>query len=167
MKLYLVRHGIAVEKLGGAIRFDSQRPLTDEGIAETKQVAHATKKLGVGAQLVITSPLVRAKQTGEIFKNELNVAEDLKVADALSPAGNPKDVFKYVKQYDSLDEIILVGHEPDMGRLLATLLWAGLEVEIPFKKAGICRVDVNDVPPTFPGVLKWFITPKIAALMVK
>jgi hypothetical protein len=54
-----------------------------------------------------------------------------------------------------------------MGRLASTLLWAGPEVEIPFKKAGVCRIDVNDLPPSYPGVLKWFITPKIASMLGK
>ena len=71
MKLYLVRHGIAQERLGGAVLNDSQRPLTDEGRAETRQVAHALRKLGVKAEVVVTSPLTRAKQTGEIFNEVL------------------------------------------------------------------------------------------------
>jgi len=56
----------------------------------------------------------------------------------------------------------LVGHEPDMGMLLNKLLWAGLECEFPFKKAGVARVDVGDMPPTGPGTLKWYMPPKIA-----
>jgi phosphohistidine phosphatase len=162
MKLYLVRHGIAQERLGGAILNDSQRPLTDEGREETKMVAQALKRIGVRADLVVTSPLVRAKQTGEIIHEVLGGKQDMKMTDSLAPGGSHSGVYKFLKQFIALEEIFCVGHEPDIGKLVAALTWAGSEMDIPFKKAGVCRVDVPDLPPSLPGTLKWFITPKIA-----
>jgi phosphohistidine phosphatase len=167
MKVYLVRHGIAVERIGGAILNDSQRPLTDEGKQETKHVAQGLKKLGIGADLVVTSPLTRAKQTGEIIKDVLGCQEDLKITDSLAPAGNASDLYKFMKQFTKVEEVFFVGHEPDIGRLAGSLLWAGPELDIPFKKAAVCRIDVFDLPPTSPGTLKWFITPKIASAIAK
>jgi phosphohistidine phosphatase len=167
MKLYLVRHGIAQERIGGAVLNDSQRPLTDEGRAETRLVAQALKRLGVRGDLVVTSPLVRARQTAEILSEVLADGQDLKVTDSLAPGGSANSVFKFVRQHKAVEEIFLVGHEPDIGKLAATLLWAGPELDIPFKKAGVCRVDVADLPPTLPGTLKWFITPKIASHVAK
>jgi len=162
MKLYLVRHGIAQERIGGAILNDSQRPLTDEGRDETRVVAHALKRLGVRADLVVASPLVRARQTAEIINEVLGGKEELKVTDSLAPGGNSSGLYKFLRQFNMVEEIFCVGHEPDIGRLVGTLLWAGPELDIPFKKAGVCRVDVAALPPTIPGTLKWFITPKIA-----
>jgi phosphohistidine phosphatase len=165
MKLYLMRHGIAIDRIGGAIHNDFQRPLTDEGRAETRAVATGLKRLGVGANLVVSSPLVRAKQTAEIVLDVLAAKQGLEITDSLSPGCNLSDLYKFLRKFQPFEEAFLVGHEPDMGRIAATLLWSGPELEIPFKKSGICRVDVSDLPPTSPGVLKWFITPKIATLL--
>lgn len=165
MKLYLVRHGIASERIGGAILNDSQRPLTDEGRSELKVVGQALKKLNIEPDLFMASPLVRAKQTAEVLMDVLNRKDPLKITDALAPGGTAQEIYRFMKNLSGFEEAMLVGHEPDIGRLAATLLWAGPELDIPFKKAGVCRVDVADLPPSLPGTLKWFITPKIATLI--
>lgn len=167
MKIYLVRHGTAVERIGGGILNDAQRPLTEEGRVETKSVAMALKRLGTKADLVVASPLTRARQTAAILHEVLGNQDDIKISDALAPGGSPNEVYRFLRQFNRVEEIFLVGHEPDMGKLVATLIWAGPELELPFKKAGVCRVDVADLPPSIPGTLKWLITPKIAALMSK
>jgi phosphohistidine phosphatase len=165
MKIYIVRHGIAQERLGPGVTTDAQRPLTDEGRDETRLVAHALKRLGIKADMIVTSPLVRARQTAEIINDVIGGKDDLKVTDTLAPGGEPAAVYKYLRQFNHADEIFCVGHEPDVGRLTGALIWAGPGVEIPFKKAGVCRVDIASIPPTMPGTLKWFITPKIATLL--
>ena len=55
--------------------------------------------------------------------------------------------------------IALVGHEPGIGELAARLI--GSRHPIPFKKGAICRIDVEGLPPTGPGDLRWFLTPRI------
>jgi phosphohistidine phosphatase len=164
MKLYLLRHGIAVDRIGGAIHNDFQRPLTENGREELKVVGAALKRLNVKADLMISSPLVRARQTAEIIKSALNSPREIEIAEALAPGGGVSDLYKFLRPFSQLDEIFLVGHEPDMGRLAGNLLWSGPEFDMPFKKAGICRIDINDVPPNIPGRLKWFLTPKIISL---
>ncbi len=72
MKLYLTRHGIAIDHIGGEIKNDWQRPLTEEGRKETKAVASALKKIGIRADLIVSSPLIRAKQTAEIITDILS-----------------------------------------------------------------------------------------------
>lgn len=165
MKVYLVRHGIAQERLGGAVLNDSQRPLTDEGKAEMKQIAQALKRLNVKPDLVVASPLTRAKQTADIIREVLGGPDELKITDTLAPGGSPSSVYKYLKQFASAEEIFLVGHEPDIGMLAANMLWGGNDMVIPFKKGAVCRVDVYDLPSSSPGTLKWFMTPKMAKLI--
>jgi phosphohistidine phosphatase len=165
MKLYLLRHGIALDRIGGAVHSDFQRPLTKEGKAELEMVGLALKKLNVKADLVVSSPLVRARETAEIIKSELGCSEELQITEALSPGCSASDLYKFLRPFHDRQDVFLVGHEPDMGRLAATLLWTGPEFDMPFKKAGICRIDVSDIPPNYPGRLKWFVTPKILSLM--
>ena len=156
-----MRHGIAVDRIGGPVQNDFQRPLTDEGQVETRAVALGLKKLGVHADVVVSSQLVRAKQTAEIVCDIFGVKSPLEITDALAPGGGASDLYKVLRKFVPFEEAFLVGHEPDIGRLTGTLLWSGPDLNVPFKKAGVCRIDVADVPPTSPGELKWFLTPKI------
>ncbi len=61
MKLYLMRHGLAIER--GTFGEDRERPLTSEGIKKTQRVVKQFHKLGLNFDLIVTSPLVRAQQT--------------------------------------------------------------------------------------------------------
>lgn len=159
MKLFLVRHGIAVDGIGGEIKSDAQRPLTAEGHNETEQVAKGLKRTGVKIDLLVSSPLVRARQTAEIFKDVFKL-EALEFCEALAPGGEPSEVFKFLQNHKKMECIALFGHEPDMGGLAQALLQA--DFSIPFKKAGVCRIDVNEMPPKYPGELKWFLPPKLS-----
>ncbi len=167
MKIYLVRHGIATETIGGAVLNDSMRPLTEEGRAESRTVAQGLKRLNVKPNFFVSSPLVRAKQTAEIFADVLNASAEVKICDSLAPGGSATVLYRYLRELGNFQEVALFGHEPDIGMLAATLLDAAHELQIPFKKAGVCRVDVYDLPPSTPGILKWFITPKIATILAK
>ncbi len=165
MKLYLVRHGIATPGLPEGIRSDAERPLTNEGRAETKQVAQGLLRLGLKPDLFVSSPLVRARQTAKIMADVLVGRDDMEICSALAPGGSASETFSFLRKFNKANEIILFGHEPDMGQLAASLIWAGPDCDIPFKKAGVCRIDVTSMPPNSPGVLKWFVTPKIACLI--
>ncbi|HEY9713931.1 MAG TPA: histidine phosphatase family protein, partial [Chroococcales cyanobacterium] len=109
MKVYLVRHGIAQDRLGGAVLNDSQRPLTDEGKDETKAVAQGLRRLNVRPDLCISSPLIRAKQTAEIMADVLGTAEPLKILDSLCPGGAPPEIFKQLKTISRVNEVLIVG----------------------------------------------------------
>lgn len=164
MKLYLVRHATAAE-LGGAIRTDAGRPLIDEGKKETHMVAMALRKLGSKGDAFVTSPLIRARQTAEIFAEVFDAKGKLHFSDHLAPGGRVTDLFKQLSELSRANEIFLFGHQPDMTHLAQSLLWTGPDFDMPFKKAGVCRIDVSDMPPTTAGRLKWFITPKVAHQM--
>lgn len=162
MKLFLVRHGVAVDRIGGDIRSDFDRPLTPEGREECEEVAAGLKRLGVKPQALVSSPLLRARQTGEVFVNVLAKQSELIICKGLAPGGKFPEIFAAVPA--DIEQVMFFGHEPDMSRFALHLL-STTEVEMPFKKAGVCRIDVPSLPADVPGVLKWMITPKIARLM--
>jgi phosphohistidine phosphatase len=165
MKLYLVRHATATEGIGGPIHSDAERPLITIGREEAQSVAIAIRRLGAKPDVFLTSPLVRAKQTAEIFAEMFGQKDKLQLTDALAPGGTVSDLYKALKNLGRANEVFLFGHQPDMTRLAQTLLWSGPDLDLPFKKAAVCRIDIYDCPPTNPGTLKWLITPKIASMM--
>ncbi len=164
MKLFLVRHGIAVDSLDGEIKTDAQRPLTLPGRNEAELVARGLKRAGNKPDLLVTSPLVRARQTAAIFADVYKLEGKEEICEALAPGGQVSDLYEFLKGIKA-ESIALFGHEPDMGELAQTLL--GAEFNIPFKKAAVCRIDVWEMPPSSPGVLKWFMPPKLALLLAK
>jgi phosphohistidine phosphatase len=114
----------------------------------------------VSLDLVITSPLVRAEQTADILVKGLGGEPKLMTAPALAPGGSPAAVAEAVGALTKGRSLAIVGHEPGLGELAAWLI--GARQPLPFKKGGVCRIDVADWPPTAKsGTLVWFATPKM------
>lgn len=158
LELYLIRHGAAAER-GEKYPDDSKRPLTAAGIAGLRKEAKALVTLGVTFDQIISSPLVRTKQTAEVFAQNLPSKPPIAFSDALAPAGSAAAVFQDLAKYMRKGSIALVGHEPNLGELAARLVRARAPFE--FRKGGICRIDFEVFPPKGVGHLQWFVTPKM------
>jgi phosphohistidine phosphatase len=163
-ELYLVRHGLAAER-GEAWPDDSKRPLTDDGMSQMRKAARGLARLGLTLDVVLTSPLVRARQTAEILAGALEPRPPLVTVDSLAPEGNYAAIVADLEKYERKTRIALVGHEPALGELAARLV--GSRHPIEFKKGGVCRIDVEDIPPSGPGDLRWLLTPKILRALKK
>jgi phosphohistidine phosphatase len=163
-ELYLIRHGIAEER-GEDWPDDSKRPLTEEGKSSLRREARGLVRLGVAFDVVLTSPLVRAKQTAEIIASEFSDRPQLVTVDSLGPNGSFQSVLNDLEKHARKSSVALVGHEPDLGELAARL--AGFRRPLAFKKGAICRIDVKSLPPAGPGALRWFFTPKILRMIRK
>lgn len=158
LELYLIRHGIAAER-GPDYPDDSKRPLTGKGIAALRRTAKGLSELEITFELIITSPLVRTKQTAEIFSELLEGKPGIVHSDALAPAGTPAAVIEEVVKHARKAKVALVGHEPNIGELAARLIGARSPIE--FKKGAICRIDFDVLPPKSLGQLIWFLPPRV------
>lgn len=158
LELYLIRHGIAAER-GSEYPDDSKRPLTSAGIARLRKEAKALAELDVDFDLIISSPLVRTKQTAEVFAQAMPSRPSVTLSDSLAPAGTPASVFQELAKHMRKARIALVGHEPNIGELAARLI--GARTPIEFKKGATCRIDFEVFPPKGTGQLRWFIAPKM------
>ena len=158
LELYLIRHGVAAER-GSDYPDDSKRPLTNDGIAKLRREAKALVALGVDFDQIISSPLVRTKQTADVFAQILPSNPPVATSDALAPAGTPTAVFQELAKHMRKGRVALVGHEPNIGELAARLIGARNPLE--FKKGAICRIDFEVLPPKGQGMLCWFVTPRI------
>jgi phosphohistidine phosphatase len=158
LELYLIRHGLAAER-GDEYPDDSKRPLTAEGIASLRKEVKALEALGVSFDHIITSPLVRTKQTADVFAQHLPSKPSVSTSDSLAPAGSPAGVVQEIVKHARKERVALVGHEPNLGELAARLI--GAKSPIEFKKGGICRIDFETLPPKGAGALRWLVTPKM------
>ena len=163
-ELYLIRHGVAEER-GDAWPDDAKRPLTEDGMSRMRKAARGLSRLGVVFDIVLTSPLVRARQTAEIVAGGLAPRPSLVNIDALAPDSGYAALITELEKHARKPRIALVGHEPGIGELAARLI--GSRHSIEFKKGAICRIDVEDVPPSGPGDLRWFLPPKILGALKK
>lgn len=157
-ELYFVRHGLAEER-GDAWPDDTKRPLSAEGMSRMRKAARGLARFGVSIEVVLTSPLVRARQTAEILAGGIEPRPSLVNVDSLAPEGSYAAVMADLEKHARKTRIALVGHEPMIGELAARLI--GSRHPIEFKKGSVCRVDVEDLPPAGPGDLRWLLTPKM------
>ena len=157
--LFIVRHAIAAER-SDKWPDDTKRPLTHEGAARMRKAAEGLAALGVEADAVITSPLVRAEQTADILVKSLSGEARLLTTPALAPGGSPAAVVEAIAALSKGRSLVVVGHEPGLGELAAWL--TGARQPVPFRKGGACRIDVADWPATAKsGTLIWLATPKM------
>ena len=165
MKIYLLRHGVAVDHGTPGVT-EEQRPLTSEGAAKMRQAAEGMKQFGVEFEVLLTSPLERARQTADIVASVFNAKQRLKELAALRAGGPIEKLWTALQPYNRCQRIMLVGHEPDMSRIASWLL-AGREdvMDINFKKGGLCLIEISSLPPRTPGSLRWLLTPKQMTLM--
>lgn len=158
LQLYLIRHGVAAER-GPEYPDDAKRPLTSQGMAALKREAKALNELDVSFDVIITSPLVRTRQTAEILAEELADTPPVTTSNSLTPEGTPDDVMHELEKHQRKRRIALVGHEPNIGQLAGRLL--GTRAPIEFKKGAICRIDFDELPPDGVGQLRWLLPPRV------
>jgi len=160
MKLYLVRHAIAEDVRES--EDDSLRPLTEKGREKMRRIAQALNELGVQPDLIVSSPYVRASQTASVLAKELKYKEELAYSDFLVPMAEPNDMIGEINEKFSVDELMLVGHEPNLSSLASVLLAGSPDLSINFKKGGVCCLSVDDLHYDRKATLEWLVTPKIS-----
>jgi len=158
IEIYLVRHGLAAER-GPKYPDDRLRPLTPAGVKKFAELVPGLDELGVAVDFVLTSPLVRARDTATLLAAGLKPKPAIAELEALAPGGRHQAVIEAIKTHAKrYRRLALVGHEPDLGELAARLL--GARGMIQFKKGAICAIDLDGATPGGPGTLRWLLTPR-------
>jgi phosphohistidine phosphatase len=154
MLVYFVRHGIAeeAETFKGT---DAERPLTSEGRRKMAAIGERLADLKIEPKAILTSPLVRARQTAEIVAKALGgpVEDDGRLA------GD----FDYhllgaiLKERTKAKSLMLVGHEPNMSAVIGHAIG---NAHVELKKGAVACVEFRD-PASPRGQLLWLVPPKI------
>jgi phosphohistidine phosphatase len=144
MIISLLRHGIAVTRGSPGYEDDSERPLTPKGERRTRQIAEGMLALGLSYDLILSSPYLRARQTADIVSQILKTPEGVQLSDTLTPEGNPRQLIEALhSDYRERQDILLVGHEPYLSRLISTLLTGSPNLPVVMKKGGLCTLEVE------------------------
>lgn len=159
MKIFFMRHGIA-EPAHGSVK-DHDRALTEEGRTQVSQIAQAMQRLSIKPDIILTSPLVRARETAEIIAQALAV--QLETANDLQPGCILDDLQRLLRRYPQ-ETVMLVGHQPDFSALAARLINAD-ERGMLLKKGGIIRIDIDGRPQAGRGRMVTLLTPKTMVLL--
>lgn len=158
MDLYLMRHGTAAP-LGTVSNSDAARPLTDDGIAESKIVGEKLRRLDIKLDMILSSPLIRAKQTAEIVAKKLRFDGSITLSPALLPGSDPEQLTDTLADAEESHSVLLVSHQPLLSYALAHLLRASPD-SFDVKKGAIFRLKVGSLRHGG-ATLKWCCPPKL------
>lgn len=167
MNLYFMRHGIALPTEDSATPSDHERPLSSKGTKRTRRAAKGIRRLGLSFDVVLTSPLVRARQTAEIVCAALTDEIPIVELPTLAPECPVDALMADLGSYRDRANLLLVGHEPSLSKILSHLLHGkgGLPLGVGLKKGTLCRIQLDTFPPTGPATLGWLLTPKQLRLL--
>ena len=162
MNLFLLRHGLAVERTIPSFKLDSDRPLTPEGRKKVARVAAFLGQLEVSFDRIVASSHVRARQTAEIVAEAMSFPEPVEVSKHLTPGSAPKPLIEELQHpRRPLNAILLVGHEPDLSRLISILVTGKPGLAVELKKGGLCKLEIAALRYGRCAALQWLLAPKL------
>ncbi|MGF1591186.1 MAG: phosphohistidine phosphatase SixA [Pleurocapsa sp.] len=145
MEVYLIRHGIAAER--GTYADDEQRPLVDQGREKTTKIAERLLAAKLKFDLILSSPLVRAKQTAEILQ-KAGLAKNIQIFAPLKPDGKIEQWLEWLQKWQVANpngKLALVGHQPDLSNWAEMLIWGSIKGQITVKKAGVIGIEIPSI----------------------
>jgi phosphohistidine phosphatase len=158
MQLILMRHAIA-ENRSDRWPDDGKRPLTKEGERKHRAVSEALRRMGAAFDEILSSPLVRARQTADITARVYGWNGTVVEADELGYGHSFPALAARLDRFDRRASVLCVGHEPDLSRFAARLLHGSGDVQIEFKKSGVLGLDLQDRAQPGSATLLWFLKP--------
>jgi phosphohistidine phosphatase len=142
MILYILRHGLAEEHTpaGGD---DGARKLTPKGREKLKDAAAGMRALGLKFDAILTSPLARATETAEIVAAAYSNSPPPQVVPALATGVAPAEAAAALRPFQKFDDVIVVGHEPQLSALASLLLTGSPDtLRMDLKKGGMVALEL-------------------------
>jgi len=156
MDLLILRHGKAEERGEGVD--EESRTLTKKGIRDIRRVSRWMARSGNIPDLIVSSPLARAKETAEIVADRIAFGAEITFWDELMPGRDPASIAAKVGELEGPSLPLIVGHEPQLSALLALLIGAGPDARILLDKGGIARIGDLSTGAGGTGMLQWLLT---------
>ncbi len=166
MRLLVVRHAIAEDREGFARshKDDAERPLTSEGRHKMERAALGLKALIPELDVLAASPYKRAFETAEIIASAYGDLTTERVAE-LTPGASVDRVVAWLTGRHARGSVALVGHEPDLSRLVCTLLADTSRPFLELRKGAACLLEFPGPVGRGAATLDWFLGPKHLRLL--
>jgi phosphohistidine phosphatase len=158
VRIYLVRHAIAELHNQEAWPQDGERPLTKRGMKRFRRAAQGLKYLVPSVDRVLSSPYVRAWETARLLNEEADWP-DPEACEALQQSP-PEEVLRVLESVPGDSSVGLVGHEPYLSALAATLLGVTGEGSILLRKGAVACIDLDVVEWSRRATLLWLLQPR-------
>ena len=152
MKLYLIRHTTPHDVAPS----DDARTLTAQGKEEARIVGTALGKMGVRPVRILTSPLVRARQTAEIIAQALVAECGIEPVEELKNGFSTVSLLRLLKRCGPDDEVLLVGHMPGLADHIGQLIGAGSNAGFGLGKGSVACIETLE-PKAGSGQLRWLM----------
>ncbi len=161
MKLLLLRHAIAEERLPSAAsaEADRLRPLTEDGARKMRQAARGLARLLPDLALIVTSPAVRCRATAELLAEAYSRKLVLNELGELAPDGDSAGVVAFLHAQRALPAVACVGHEPNLSQLAALLLVGKGRSFLELRKGGACLLEFAGRVAPGAALLLWHLVP--------
>jgi phosphohistidine phosphatase len=159
MILYIVRHAIAEPLRPGLT--DKDRKLTEEGIRKMQKAAAGLRIVDAIPDVVLSSPLVRARQTAEILIEAFDRKPSLQIVPALAPPGDRTKLYSEIRKHEGAESVMLVGHEPSLGEIACEIISGTPGCYLTLKKGSACAIGITRMSPVPRGFLHWLMPPAI------
>jgi phosphohistidine phosphatase len=159
MNVILIRHAKAEARDANTWPDDDLRPLTAEGRAEQRAASRAMKKMGIKFDFLVTSPLLRARETAELVAKGYRWTEAPQLAEELGHEYSVGAVVKLLAKFPPDSAVALVGHEPDLSDLAASLISKNCDVHIAVKKSGVVGIEFDGQAEAAKGTLLYHLKP--------
>jgi phosphohistidine phosphatase len=141
MVAYFLRHADAEQRADR----DSERKLTPKGLEQAEKAGKFLVRCGLLPDTILTSPIVRARQTAKIAADKLGVK--FQEVDWLASGMKPETCLMELKALQTTPSILLVGHEPDFSEAIAAILGLSSAEALKLRKASVTAVELEDFQP--------------------
>jgi phosphohistidine phosphatase len=155
--LYFLRHGVAEDARGAD---DAGRRLSLDGAAALRRAAALWRRLNLRPQLVLSSPLPRALETGALFCSGIGSRLEPLADDRLLPGAEWRDLAQAMAQHPQARRVLFVGHQPDLGAVVELLTGA---TSVRLRPGSLACVEFPGVPEPGTGELAWLLDPDLYA----
>lgn len=162
MNLYLIRHSEALS-IGGAVLRDTDRPLSPRGEHDAAVVGRLLSLVEPSARTIVSSPLVRARQTAKIVASKFPRPPAVHSWPLLEPGISMREVLAQVTEHAD-GSLILVAHQPDLMEFLSWLVADGI-AEIAFPPGAAACVVLSTASDAGGAQLQWIVTPALVSLL--
>ena len=159
MDVILIRHAEAGERDPSRWPDDSDRPITPEGRRKHLAVAKAMRRMGIEFDFLVTSPLVRARETADVTAESYGYHEPPLVDEALGPDCSAAGVTRLLAKFPPDKAVALVGHEPSFSAVAAALIGRSGDARITLKKSGIIGITFDGAAGVGRGALSYVLKP--------